>query len=204
MIREKGVTMKNILLINAHQRYEGFAEGKLTHSILEQMQNKFISLGFTVKYTNIEEEYDPNEEIEKHLWADLIVFQTPVYWMSVPWITKKYLDTVYTLNGHGKLYNDDGRSSSDDSKKYGTGGLMQGKKYMLSTTWNAPLEAFTEKDQFFEGKSVDDIFIWLHKMYQFLGYSKVDSFNCFDVIKNPNITKDLNDLESHLDKIIKN
>lgn len=60
------------------------------------------------------------------------------------------MDDVFT-EGHGALYASDGRTRSDASKKYGSGGLIQGKKYMLSLTWNAPLEAFTEKDQFFEG-----------------------------------------------------
>jgi len=195
--------MNNILLINAHQRYEGFAEGKLTQSILEIMENKFKAMGKDVKVTNIESGYDADEEVKKHLWADLIIFQTPVYWMSVPWITKKYLDTVYTINGAGILFENDGRSSEDSSKKYGTGGLMQGKKYMLSTTWNAPKEAFIDKEQFFSGRSVDDIFIWLEQMYKFIGFEKVPSFHCYDVIKNPQIERDLKELEIHLEKIVK-
>ncbi len=37
---------------------------------------------------------------------------------------------------------------------------MQGKKYMLSLTWNAPEKSFGNKDQgLFEGKTVDDVFI---------------------------------------------
>lgn len=46
---------------------------------------------------------------------------------------KKYIDDVFT-EGHGTLYASDGRTRKDPSKKYGSGGLVQGKKYMLSLT----------------------------------------------------------------------
>ena len=68
------------------------------------------------------------------------------------------MDDVFT-EGHGSLYASDGRTRSDASKKYGSGGLVQGKKYMLSLTWNAPMEAFTDKDQFFHGVGVDGVSI---------------------------------------------
>ncbi|VFS38584.1 modulator of drug activity B [Escherichia coli] len=56
--------------------------------------------------------------------------------MGAPWTVKKYIDDVFT-EGHGTLYASDGRTRKDPSKKYGSGGLVQGKKYMLSLTWNA-------------------------------------------------------------------
>ena len=49
----------------------------------------------------------------------------------------------------------------------GSGGLIQGKKYMLSLTWNAPMEAFTEEDQFFHGVGVDGVYLPFHKANQF-------------------------------------
>jgi modulator of drug activity B len=39
---------------------------------------------------------------------------------------EKYIDDVFT-EGHGSLYASDGRTRSDASKKYGSGGLIQGK-----------------------------------------------------------------------------
>ncbi|EKU16338.1 putative nAD(P)H-dependent quinone reductase [Streptococcus intermedius BA1] len=35
---------------------------------------------------------------------------------------------------------------------YGQGGLMKEKEYILSTTWNAPEEAFNNSTAFFNGK----------------------------------------------------
>ena len=44
------------------------------------------------------------------------------------------MDEVYTY-GHGKLYENDGRTRHDPSKQYGSRGLLQGKQYMISVTW---------------------------------------------------------------------
>ena len=58
---------------------------------------------------------------------------------------------------------------------------------MLSTTWNAPLEAFTDPDQFFEGKGVHGAFFPFHKSQEFVGLEQVPTFACYDVLKNPDI-----------------
>ena len=67
---------------------------------------------------------------------DAVVWQMPAWWMGEPWIVKKYIDEVFTA-GHGKLYTSDGRHRVDPTKNYGKGGLLNGKKFMLSLTWNA-------------------------------------------------------------------
>ncbi len=183
--------MKNFFLINAHQRYEGFAEGKLNQTLIDAAKDLLCDLDCEVKTTIIENGYDVPDELEKYKWADAVIVQTPVYWMSVPFMFKKYIDEVYTMGIGEVLCTDDGRTRSDLSKKYGSGGLMQGKKYMISTTWNAPLEAFEDPNQFFEGKGVDGVFMWLHKTYQFFGMEPLPSFSCHDVLKNADVENDL-------------
>ncbi len=46
-------------------------------------------------------------------------------------------------------------------------------KDMLSLTWNAPMEAFTDKDQFFHGVGVDGVYLPFHKANQFLGMAGI-------------------------------
>ena len=70
---------------------------------------------------------------------------------------KRYIDEVFTA-GHGSLYANDGRTRSDSTQKYGSGGLVQGKRYMISATWNAPRQAFDDPSDFFEGKGVDVVY----------------------------------------------
>ncbi|EGR61689.1 modulator of drug activity B [Escherichia coli] len=113
---------------------------------------------------------------------------------------KKYIDDVFT-EGHGTLYASDGRTRKDPSKKYGSGGLVQGKKYMLSLTWNAPMEAFTEKDQFFHGVGVDGVYLPFHKANQFLGMEPLPTFIANDVIKMPDVPRYTEEYRKHLVEI---
>jgi len=112
--------MKNVLIINSHQRYEGFAEGKLNQTFFDGAKETFESQGCEVKTTYIEKGYDIEEEIAKHEWADLVITQTPVYWFNTPWIHKKYIDEVFTTAlVQGRILVDDGRTRKDATKQYG-------------------------------------------------------------------------------------
>ncbi|RKZ93135.1 MAG: flavodoxin family protein [Gammaproteobacteria bacterium] len=196
--------MKNILIINAHQFYEGFSEGKLNKTMVDVAKEALEASACEVKLTHIEQGYDINREIEKHLWADFIITQSPVFWFGTPWIYKKYVDEIFTEGlVQQKLLIDDGRTRKDPDKQYGTGGKMQGKKYMLSLTWNAPEQAFNDTQQFlFEGKSVDDVFIANTSNYKFCGADILPSFSCYNVVKNPDIEEDINRYQKHLKNII--
>ena len=44
---------------------------------------------FEVRHTHVMDEYDALEEVEKHRWADVVILQSPVNWMGVPWLAKK-------------------------------------------------------------------------------------------------------------------
>ncbi len=185
--------MKNALIIYAHQFYEGFSEGKLNRAMFDVARETLEEAGYEVKLTEIEKGYDVNEEVEKHLWADLIITQSPVFWFGAPWIYKKYVDEVFTTGlVQQSMLIDDGRTSKDPNKQYGTGGKMQGKKYMLSLTWNAPEQAFNDEQQhLFEGRSVDDVFIGNTSNYKFCGADILPSFSCHDVIEAPQFEADV-------------
>jgi len=196
--------MKKVLLINGHQRYEGFAEGRLNRTLIETAAEVLESHGLETKTSVVEAGYDVDEEVDRIAWADAVIAQSPVYWMSVPYIFKKYIDEVFSAGlVKGVLVKDDGRTRKDHSKKYGSGGLMQGRKYMISTTWNAPHEALMDPDQFFEGKGVDGVYFWLHKAFQFLGMEPLPSFSCHDVLKAPDVENDLARFRHHLEKAFK-
>lgn len=72
---------------------------------------------------------------------------------------------------------------------------------MLSVTWNAPIDAFDEFDNFFDGRGVDGVYFAFHKSQQFLGLKKFPTFMVNDVIKEPNIEKYINDYKIHLIEI---
>ncbi|MFD1123365.1 NAD(P)H-dependent oxidoreductase [Methylophilus flavus] len=192
--------MKKVLLINAHQPYEGISPGNLNAALAKVIQAEFESQGHEVKLTEIAKGYDINEEVSKHLWADIIILQSPVFWFGNPWIYKKYADEVFMAGlVQQSLLEGDGRSRDDSSKQYGTGGKLQGKKYMLSLTWNAPKESFGDENQFlFAGKTVDDVFVANTANYKFCGVDIVPSFSCHDVVKQPDVENDIKRLKKHL------
>jgi len=175
--------MKNVLIINGHQRYDEVALGNLTGMYIDSASEFFNKNGFNVKHSVVESDYDVKEEVEKFVWADYILLQYPVYWMGVPWITKKYIDEVFSAGNHNGLYINDGRSRSDASKRYGSGGLMQGTKYMLSLTYNCPTSEFSNKDGFFDGLSLDEANIATHKTFQFCGAEPLETYSVHDIFK---------------------
>ena len=74
----------------------------------------------------------------------------------------------------------------------------------MSTTWNAPSEAFNDQKQFlFEGKSADDALINISANYKFSGFEILKAFHCHDVIKNPQIEKDFKTYEDYLEQLIR-
>lgn len=175
--------MANVLIINGHQRYEGFAEGKLTQLFIDAHNEFFTKNGFEVKNSVVESAYDIQEELSKFAWADYIVMQYPVYWMGVPWLTKKYFDEIFSSGVQSVTYVDDGRSRDDASKRYGSGGLMKDKKYMLSLTYNCPTSEFDNSEGFFDGLSLDEANVATHKTFQFCGARPLETYAIHDIYK---------------------
>ncbi|WES90583.1 NAD(P)H-dependent oxidoreductase [Dickeya fangzhongdai] len=191
--------MHNIFIINGGKPF-GHAKGELNRTLTEVAASFLRDKGRQVRITTVDDGYDIEQEVQSFLWADAIIYQMPGWWMGTPWTLKKYIDDVFSA-GHGALYASDGRSREDASKKYGSGGLLQGKHYLLSLTWNAPLEAFTDPDQFFHGVGVDGVYLPFHKANQFIGLSSLPTFLCDDVIKQPNVEQNIARYRTHLDQV---
>jgi modulator of drug activity B len=75
-----------ILSINTHLTYPGWSEGKLNLAFMDLAKAFFVERGHQVAETFVERGYNPEEEVEKHVAADLVILQTPVNWFSAPWI----------------------------------------------------------------------------------------------------------------------
>ncbi|EEY96767.1 modulator of drug activity B [Acinetobacter johnsonii] len=191
--------MKNILLINGAKTF-AHSNGQLNDTLTELAQEVLSGLGHQVQVTRADSEYDAKAEVEKFLWADTVIYQMPGWWMGAPWTVKKYIDDVFT-EGHGSLYANDGRSRSDASKKYGSGGLIHDKNYMLSLTWNAPMDAFNDAEQFFHGVGVDGVYLPFHKANQFLGMQTLPTFIVNDVIKAPEVEAYMAQYREHLTQV---
>ena len=76
---------------------------------------------------------DIQGEIKKVEWCDLMIWQFPLWWFSVPAILKGWVDRVFAMGlayGQGRAYEK---------------GVFRGKRAMLSVTTGGAEEAFAEK-----------------------------------------------------------
>jgi len=176
--------MKNVLIINAGQVF-AHSKGLFNESLTQWTSETLTSLGYNIQTVYIGDEFEANAEAEKFNWADVIIYHTPIWWFQVPNRLKYYIDEVFTAGHNNGIYSSDGRSRSNPDINYGTGGLMQGKKYMVTTTWNAPAAAFTLPGEFFDQKSVDEgVLFGFHKMNQFASLTRINGFHFHDLEKN--------------------
>ena len=147
----------NILILHGHQKTP-FASGKLNRTLVEEMK-KFFSRKKKnqIKTTIVARGYKPETERKKFKWADVIIFQFPIFWFSAPAILHQYMQDVYA---HGDFFKTEG-------KAYGQGGLLTGKAYMFSSTWNSPADAFGH--DFWMGVPEPDFaLVHLHKLLCFM------------------------------------
>jgi modulator of drug activity B len=197
--------MTKILVINGGQKF-GHSGGKFNETIAKETTDFFKNNpDFEIKTTDVNDDYIASEEVEKFVWADVIVYHTPIWWFQLPHGFKKYIDVVFT-EGHAKgIYHSDGRSSANPSINYGTGGMLHGKKYLLTTSWNAPKEAFTLPGEFFNEKSVDEGPLFgFHRMNAFTGMTPLKSMHFHDIEKNADVPRDLELYKVHLSKLFLN
>ncbi|QIP13572.1 NAD(P)H-dependent oxidoreductase [Spirosoma aureum] len=195
--------MKTVFVINGGQKFAhsgGAFNETLTGWTLDFLRQH---PEFDVKVTNINDEYDPFEEVKKYVWADIVIYHTPVWWFQLPYRMKEYLDRVFTAGHQQGIYTSDGRSRKNPAVNYGTGGTLHGRHYMLTTSWNAPKEAFTLPGEFFNQKSVDEgVMFGFHRMNAFTGMEPLESIHFHDVEKNVNIARDKLLYRAHLEKVL--
>lgn len=194
--------MKNIFVINGGQIF-AHSGGLFNKTLLDTTVNYFAEKEeFEIRSTDINNAYDPQQEAENYKWVDVIIYHTPIWWFQLPNGFKKYIDEVFTAGYQNGIYRSDGRTAENPSINYGTGGLMHGKKYMLTTSWNAPAAAFTLPGEFFNQHSVDEGPLFgFHRMNAFTGMQPLESFHFYDVMKNANIEANLLSYRQHLNKL---
>jgi len=164
------------------------SKGQFNRGLFETA-NEVLGQNNTILTTEIEAGFDIEEEAEKFKVADTVIFQYPVFWFMVPAALKAYLDQVYQ---RGVFYK--------RVKPYGTGGEMRGN-FMLSTTWNAPHEAFNDKDALYGQRSVDEALLPMRVAQRYIGLTELPHFSCHNVIAEPDFEADRARYIAHLNKV---
>jgi modulator of drug activity B len=194
---------KTVLLIDTHLTYPNWSEGTLNNAFFQKAKDFFEAHDYRTRETKVESGYDADEEVAKHLQADIIILQTPINWFGAPWIYKKYVDEVFNSGLHSaKFLTGDGRTREDATRQYGTGGKLQGKKFMACANWNAPAASFNDVDQqLFRGASTADLLLPITSVYRFCGVEIMPEYSCFDIFKDGDIAKDLDGYPGHLREV---
>ncbi|GAA3599994.1 NAD(P)H-dependent oxidoreductase [Kineosporia mesophila] len=193
----------HVHIVNAHLTYPNWSEGALTRTMVEAARTHLLDLGHEITQTRIEDSYDPQIEVQRHLDARLVILQTPVNWFGAPWIYKRYVDEVFNAGLHStRFLETDGRTRSDPSRQYGTGGHLHGRGFLISSTWNAPRDTFSNPGSvLFGGKSVDDLLLGLSTSYKFVGYTVLESYGLYDIFRNPSdVEVGIKAYGAHLDR----
>lgn len=177
--------MTKVFVINGGQEF-AHSGGRFNASLVNWDIAHFTAdNGFQLKTTDINQHYNPLEEVEKFVWADIVIYHTPIWWFGLPHKFKEYLDIVFTAGHRKGIYYSDGRKKDNPAINYGTGGSLHGRQYMLTTTWNAPETAFTLPREFFLQTNVDNgVMFGFHRMNAFTGMTPLKSFHFHDLEKN--------------------
>ena len=110
---------------------------------------------------------DIKDEVDKIKWADMIIFQFPVWWSSPPAILKGWFDRVFLP---GVVHN------IAEGKMYDTG-LLKGKKAMLSFTTGAPKEVYSSEGPHGD---LDEIFKFItHNILELTGLEVLPSIGIY-------------------------
>jgi NAD(P)H dehydrogenase (quinone) len=130
---------------------------------------------------------DIKTEMEKIEWADLIIFNFPLWWFSLPAILKGYVDRVFAM---GFAYGG-GRGVYDN-------GVFKGKKGMLTITTGGPAQTYSANGR---NGDLDTILFHInHGMFYFIGLEVLHPFVVFSPVRltDEERSAELSRYEQHL------
>ncbi|WP_336082535.1 NAD(P)H-dependent oxidoreductase [Nocardia sp. SSK8] len=113
---------------------------------------------------------DVAAEQEKLAWAQLIVFQFPLWWYSMPAILKGWVDRVFTAHF---AYGVGEHSATRYGERYGEGTLA-GRKALLSVTIGGPRDHYTARG--INGPIEDLLFPIQHGILYYPGIESLPPF----------------------------
>lgn len=124
-------------------------------------------------YVEGKQSADVAAEQAKLLWADLVIFQFPMWWFSMPAILKGWFERVYA---YGFAYGVGEHSDSRWGERYGEG-MLKGKRAMVVVTTGGWEEHYSERG--INGPIDDVLFPIQHGMLFYPGFDVLPPFVVF-------------------------
>jgi modulator of drug activity B len=102
------------------------AKGQLNGFLAHLTEKNLSAKGHKVKFSDTTKDtYDVNREVDKLLWADTIIYITPIMWFNMPAPMVEWLDKVL-------LY----EKTFVITEEYGEGGQLSADNFMIVATSN--------------------------------------------------------------------
>lgn len=181
--------MKKILLVTAG--YSIFdAKGQL-NGFLSYLTDKNLSQkGYKVKISDVTKNtLDMGRELDKLLWADAIIYITPMMWFNMPAPLVQWLSEVLLYEKTFVITDD-----------YGEGGQVPADKFMIVTTSNMKQSDLGKGTVLKNAKHIDDLLQPLIMTNKYLSIRKqIPTFHADNVIAG-NTDWIEKDYMQHLDK----
>ncbi len=116
--------MKTLLVTAGYSIFD--AKGQLNSFLAYLTEKNLTEKGHKVKISDVtKDSWNVDREIAKLLWADTIIYITPIMWFNMPAPMVKWLDEVL-------LY----EKTFIITEEYGEGGQLPADKFMIATTSN--------------------------------------------------------------------
>lgn len=127
--------MSNILIINGAKKF-AHSNGQLNDTLTEVAESYLRDAGHDVKSVRAESEYDVKEEVQNFLWADVVIWQMPGWWMGAPWTVKNIWMTSLP-KATARCTPAMAVPAPTPAKNMAPAALVQGKIYAFSDTERA-------------------------------------------------------------------
>lgn len=182
--------MKKILLVTAG--YSIFdAKGQLNSFLAYLTETSLKEKGYEVKISDvIKDTWDANREVAKLLWADTVIYITPIMWFNMPAPMVEWFDKVL-------LY----EKTFIITDEYGEGGQVPADNFMIVTTSNLKKSDLGKGFVLKNSLHIDDVLQPLIMTNNYLSIrNQIPTFHADDVIAGDTswIEKDyLKHLEKH-------
>ncbi len=116
--------MKTLLVTAGYSIFD--AKGHLNSFLAYLTEKNFTEKGHKVKISDVcKDTWNVNREVEKLLWAETIIYITPIMWFNMPAPMVNWLDKVL-------LY----EKTFVITEEYGEGGQVPANNFMIVTTSN--------------------------------------------------------------------
>jgi len=167
--------MNKVLIICAHPDLQNSVANK---TIIDELQKQLLTAEFDflgALYPHYE--IDVQKEQEKLSKADIIVFQTPIFWYNVPSLLRKWFEDVLTF---GFAYGP-------------TGTALAGKKVICSLTTGSPAEAYRRGGA--QEHTIDEYIVGIKQLIrlcgmEWKGYIQTGGVS-YEVLENEAVRKDI-------------